>query len=134
MKSLLTAFALTAAFAFSSAHAAPPLPIDKALKIANGYLKDNGRSDTAITAITLEKTSFGGSTTVWAVRWETPILLSDTKRETGIEIGMDGSTARYTEKIANKNTPASVGVPADRAALSNHRTRSDRPSILDLKH
>jgi hypothetical protein len=25
-------------------------------------------------------------------------------------------------------------VPADRAELSNHRTRSDRPSILDLKH
>lgn len=134
MKSLLTALTLTAAFAFTSAHAAPPLPIDKALKIANEYLKENGRGDTAITSITLEQTSIGGGKSVWAVRWETPVLLSDTKRETGLEIGMDGSTARYTEKIANKNTPASVGVPADRAALSNHRTRSDRPSILDLKH
>lgn len=134
MKSFLTALALAAGFAITSAHAAPPLSIDKALKIANEYLKDNGRSDTAIAGINLEKTSIGGGNTVWAVRWETPVLLSDTKRETGIEIAMDGSTARYTEKIANKNTPASVGVPADRAELSNHRTRSDRPSILDLKH
>jgi len=134
MKSLLTALTLTAAFAFTSAQAAPPLSIDKALKIANGYLKDNGRSDTAIAGITLEKTAVGGGNVVWAVRWETPVLLSETKRETGIEIGMDGSTARYAEKIANKNTPLSVGVPADRSELSNHRTRSDRPSILDLKH
>jgi hypothetical protein len=134
MKSLLTALALAAGFCITSAHAAPPLSIDKALKIANDYLKEQGRKDTAITSITLSQTSLTGGTSVWAVRWETPVLLSDTKRETGIEIGMDGSTARYTEKIANKNTPASVGVPADRAALSNHRTRSDRPSILDLKH
>jgi hypothetical protein len=134
MKSLLTALALTAAFGFTVAHAAPPLSIDKALKIANEYLKENGRSDTAITSITLTQTSITGGNVVWAIRWETPVLLSDTKRETGLEIGMDGSTARYTEKIANKNTPASVGIPADRAALSNHRTRSDRPSILDLKH
>ena len=134
MKSLLTCLTLATAFALTSAQAAPPLSIDKALKIANDYLKENGRTDTAIVGISLEKTSMTGSKTVWAVRWETPVLLSDTKRETGLEIAMDGSFARYTEKIANKNTPASVGVPADRAALSNHRTRSDRPSILDLKH
>jgi hypothetical protein len=134
MKSLLTAVAFIAAFAPLSSHAAPPIPIEKALKIANEYLKENGRSDTAIAGINLEKTSIGGAKSVWAVRWETPILLSDTKRETGLEIAMDGSYARYTEKIANKNTPASVGVPAERAELSNHRTRSDRPSILDLKH
>src|SRR5262245_9373205 len=134
MKSLLTCLTLATAFALTSAQAAPPLSIDKALKIANDYLKENGRTDTAIVGISLEKTSMTGSKTVWAVRWETPVLLSDTKRETGLEIAMDGSFARYTEKIANKNTPESVGVPADRAALSNHRTRSDRPSILDLKH
>jgi hypothetical protein len=134
MKSLLTALALTTVSGLLSAHAAPPLSIDKALKIANDYLKENGRTDTAITGISLEKTSIGGSKTVWTVRWESPVLLSDTKRETGLEIAMDGSYARYTEKIANKNTPATAGVPADRAALSNHRTRSDRPSILDLKH
>jgi hypothetical protein len=132
-KSLLTALALTVS-GLMSAHAAPPLSIEKALKIANEYLKENGRTDTAITGISLEKTSIGGSKTVWAVRWETPVLLSDTKRETGLEIAMDGSYARYTEKISNKNTPATAGIPADRAELSNHRTRSDRPSILDLKH
>ena len=134
MKSLLTALAIAAAFVTTSAHAAPPLSIDKALKIANEYLKENGRSGTAITGITLENTSITGGKSVWSVRWGAPVLLSDTKRETGLEIAMDGSYARYTEKIANKNTPASVGVPADRAELSNHRTRSDRPSILDLKH
>ena len=134
MKSVLTSLIVSAAFALTAANAAPPLSIDKALKIANGYLKENGRSDTAIAGINLEQTSISGGKAVWAVRWETPVLLSDTKRETGLEIAMDGSYARYTEKIANKNTPASVGVPADRAALSNHRTRSDRPSILDLKH
>jgi hypothetical protein len=134
MKSLLTTIALTITFGVISTHAAPPLSIDNALKIANGYLKENGRNDTAIAGINLEKTSLGGGKTVWAVRWETPVLLNETKRETGLEIAMDGSYARYTEKIANTNTPASAGVPADRAALSNHRTRSDRPSILDLKH
>jgi hypothetical protein len=131
---LLTALALIATFAPTFAHATPPLSIDKALKIANEYLKENGRTDTAIAGISLEKTSMTGGNTIWAVRWETPVLLSDTKRETGLEIAMDGSFARYTEKTANKNTPASVGVPAERAALSNHRTRTDRPSILDLKH
>jgi hypothetical protein len=134
MKSLLTALVLTTVSGLMSAHAAPPLSIDKALKIANDYLKENGRTDTVITGINLEKTSIGGSKTVWTVRWEIPVLLSDTKRETGLEIAMDGSYARYTEKIANKNTPATAGIPADRAELSNHRTRSDRPSILDLKH
>jgi hypothetical protein len=133
MKSLLT-LAFATALGLTTVHAAPPLSIDKALKIANEYLKENDRSDTSISGINLEKTSLGGGKFVWAVRWETPVLLTDTKRETGLEIAMDGSYARYTEKIANKNTPASVGVPADRAALSNHRTRSDRPSILDLKH
>src|SRR6266511_558394 len=99
MKSRLTALALTTVFGLMSAQAAPPLSIDKALKIANEYLKENGRTDTAIAGINLEKTSLGGGKTVWTIRWETPVLLSDTKRETGLEMAMDGSYARYTERI-----------------------------------
>lgn len=127
MKSLIALFAFTAA-----AIAAPQLEVDQAVKIAKGYLKDNGRSDTFVTAITLEPAS--GGKQVWAVKWNAPVVLSDTKRETGLEIAMDGSYARYTEKMANANSPVTGDVPAERAALSNHRTRSDRPSILDLKH
>lgn len=133
MKTLTLLIASAATLLVSHAQAAPNLPIDQALKIANSYLKDNGRSGVWISAITLEKAAVGGSG-VWAVKWSSPVALDDTKRETGIEVGMDGNVARYTEKVANANSPSVVGVPADRAALSNHRTRSDRPSILDLKH
>ncbi len=117
----------------STVHAAPQLSIEQAAKIANDNLKERGLTgQNWITAITLENTSMGGKTTVWAVKWNAPIVIDPAKRETGIEIQMDGTYARYVDK--SSITPASAGVPADRAALSNHRTRSDRPSILDLKH
>lgn len=127
MKALLAFFALTAA-----AVAAPQVNVEQALKIATGYLKENSRSETYITGITLEQ--IASNKQVWSVKWNTPVALSDTKRETGLEISMDGSYARYTEKVSNANAPGVVGVPADRSELSNHRTRSSRPSILDLKH
>jgi hypothetical protein len=133
MKRSLLFITLAAALTLSHAEAAPQVSIDEALKIANSYLKENGRTDVWITGIALEKPSAGRSG-VWAVTWSAPVVLDDTKRETGIEIAMDGSVARYTEKVANASSPAVVGVPADRAPLSNHRTRSQRPSILDLKH
>jgi hypothetical protein len=126
--SLLLAAVATTAFA------EPQLPIDKAIKIATGYLKENGRDGSFITSITLEPTTMASGPSVWAVKWNAPVVLSDTKRETGLEIAMDGSYARYTEKLANANSPSTIGVPADRSELSNHRTRSTRPSILDLKH
>jgi hypothetical protein len=116
-----------------AAFAAPQTSIDQALKIANSYLKENGRGDVWVSSIALEKPS-AGSAQVWAITWNAPVVLGDTKRETGIEVAMDGSVARYTEKVANANSPATVGVPADRGPLSNHRTRTTRPSILDLKH
>jgi len=133
MKAFVLLVAFAAALLVSDAQAAPAVSVDQALKIANSYLKENGRGDVWISGINLEKGSASGSE-VWVVKWSTPVVLEQTKRETGIEIGMDGNLARYTEKVANANSPAVVGVPADRAQLSNHRTRSDRPSILDLKH
>ncbi|MEQ1859816.1 MAG: hypothetical protein ABMA13_07770 [Chthoniobacteraceae bacterium] len=119
---------LTLLLAFTSvALAAPQLPVDQAAKIATDYLKENDRSGTWITSITFDAK-------VWSVKWNAPVNLSDTKRETGLEIAMDGSIARYTEQVSNVNAPGVVGVPADRARLQNHRTRADRPSILGMKH
>lgn len=125
---------LIIAFTFSmTAQGAPPLPIDQALSIANGTLKERNLGDQYwITSITLESTSVGRKPSIWVVRWNAPIMLEEAKRETGLEIQMDGSYARYVDKTSV--TPATAGIPAGRAALSNHRTRSDRPSILDLKH
>jgi hypothetical protein len=129
------AFAALTLALVAATDAAPPVSIDQALKIANGYLQETGRAgQTSIVGITLEKTAITSGKQVWVARWDTPVMLDDTKRETGLEIAMDGSYARYTEKVASKNTPFTVGVPAQRAELSNHRTRSTRPSILDLKH
>jgi hypothetical protein len=118
----------------SIASAAPQVTVDEAVKIASKYLKESGNSDTWITSVALEQTSLSAGKPVWSIRWNTPIIVSETKRETGLEVAMDGSFARYTEKMANTNTPSVAGVPASRAELSNHRTRSQRPSILDLKH
>ena len=76
--------------AVATASAAPQLPIDQAVKIAMGYLKDNSREGTFITSINLEMPSMNKGPTVWAVKWNAPVALSDTKRETGLEISMDG--------------------------------------------
>ena len=133
MKASLALLPFAAAFALSQAEAAPQLSIDQALKIANSYLKENGRTDVWITSVALDKPSIGGAD-VWVFKWNAPVALDGTKRETGLEVAMDGTIARYTEKVSNTSSPGTVTVPADRAALSNHRTRSDRPSILDLKH
>jgi len=124
---------LSLATLVTTASAAPTLTIEQAIKVANDALKERGLTgQTWITGATLESTSMGGKTQVWVVKWNAPIVIEPTKRETGLEIQMDGTYARYVDK--SSVTPGTVGVPADRAALSNHRTRSDRPSILDLKH
>jgi hypothetical protein len=128
-------FAILLAFTAATACAEPQLPIEKAIKIANNYLKENGRKDTFVKSISLDPTSLAKNQYVWAAMWGAPVPLEDMKRESGIEIQMDGTVSRYVEKTgSSKNTPGTVGVPADREALLNHRTRSDRPSILDLKH
>jgi hypothetical protein len=119
----------------SLCHAEPSVGIDEALKLAKKYLKEHGRSGVFIRSLSLDPTSLAKSQYVWSAMWNAPVMLDDTKRETGIEIAMDGSVARFVEKVgSSKSSPGSVGVPADRAELSNHRTRSTRPSILDLKH
>ena len=121
----------------TAANAAPEIPIEKAIKIANGWLKDAGKSgDTFIAGASLDPTSVGQGQFVWAIRWNAPIALDERRRETGIEIAMDGTVARYVDKVVSgsASTPGAVGVPESRAELLNHRTRTTRPSILDLKH
>jgi hypothetical protein len=116
--------------------AQPALPIEKAVKIANDWLKEAGQKDSNfIAGISLDPTALTRREFVWAVRWNSPIQLEETKRETGIEIAMDGTVARYVDKTtpAQTNTPGTVGVPAERAELLNTKNRTKRPSILDLK-
>ena len=128
-----TLFLLSFAILVTTGRAAPGLTIEQAIKVANDTLKERGLTgQTWITGVTLESTSMAGKTQVWVVKWNAPISLEPSKRETGLEIQMDGTYARYVDKASI--TPGTAGVPSDRASLSNHRTRSDRPSILDLKH
>lgn len=128
-KLLLLAFALA-----PLAHAEPSVSIDEALKIAKKYLKENDRGGVFIRSLSLDPTSLAKNRYVWAAMWNAPVLLDGTKRETGVEIGMDGSVARYVENVGSTTaTPGNVGVPASRAELSNFRTRTTRPSILELK-
>lgn len=116
------------------AHAEPSVSIDEALKIAKKYLKENDRSGIFIQSLSLDPTSLAKNQYVWSAMWNAPVMLDDTKRETGVEISMDGSVARFVEKVGSTTaTPGSVGVPASRAELSNFRTRTTRPSILELK-
>lgn len=113
--------------------AEPALSAEQAVKIASDALKERNLSGQYwITGLTLEAISLGKKQSVWVVRWNAPISLEQAKRETGLEIAMDGTYARYVDKTTI--TPANAGIPGSRAALSNHRTRSDRPSILDMKH
>ncbi|MDQ3620977.1 MAG: hypothetical protein M3463_00585 [Verrucomicrobiota bacterium] len=119
-------------FAFGPAVlAAPRLPVEKAIRIAAGELKSRGLGDEVfITSVTLEPAarSDGGR---WLVRWSEAIPLESTKREIGLEVAMDGSVARVVNVAAADGRPAAS---ESRRALTNHRTRSDRPSILNLKH
>ncbi len=116
-------FAIVAVAA--SAFAAPPaLPIDQAAALAQGDLRERGLSGQLyVASIGLELESLGRRVPYWYARWSQSIAGEEKKRETGLRINMDGSLVRMVE------TPN-----ASREALTNHRTRSDRPSILDLKH
>jgi hypothetical protein len=50
-----------------------------------------------------------------------------------MQINMDGSIVRVVRGAANKNPETGQVRPERSDGLQNHRTRSDRPSILDLK-
>ena len=77
---------------------APALPIESALKIAQGYLQRNDPKG-VIVGLTLEKGALLGGTQRWYAKWSAPIR-RDGKTEVGLEIGMDGSLTRVVGRGA----------------------------------
>jgi hypothetical protein len=131
MKTLLLILALSLA---SNTHpvAAAPLEIEKAIRIARDHLKQTGlASQVSIASATLEAPASQNSAPAWVIRWSAPLEVEGSQREIGLQVAMDGSSARLVERVVRTG---SGYVPANRAELSNHRTRTNRPSILNLKH
>ncbi|MHA3773522.1 hypothetical protein ACXR0O_18465 [Verrucomicrobiota bacterium sgz303538] len=119
MKTLLSAACI--AVLASSVVAAPQISIDQAISLAQQHLKERGLDgDRYITSLALEKDSITRGNQYWYARWSESVKLEDRKTELGLRINMDGSVVRIVEGPA--------------AQPKNYRTRSDRPSILDLKH
>ncbi len=102
MKSL--AHALLALSLGASAFAAgekPALPIEKALSIAQDYLKKSGHF-AAIAGLSVERESLTNKSTHWYAKWAPFIALDGGRKEFGIEIAMDGTIARIVDKKAPK--------------------------------
>jgi hypothetical protein len=128
MKARLLFVAATLALS-AALHASPRLPIDRAAAIAQEQLRERGVSGRVyITSIAMEADSIARRTPYWYARWSEAIPLDERKRELGLRINMDGSLVRMVESATGE------GSSAGREALRDHRRRSDRPSILDLKH
>ena len=72
-----------------------------------------------VMSITLDRDSLRGKERYWYARWSENVKLEERKTELGLRINMDGSIVRMVEGPASQP--------------KNYRTRSDRPSILDLK-
>lgn len=132
----LPLFALAAALAVTgSALAAPQLPIDQALTLAKTHLATRNASpdqyyisEIVLTASDVRRKSF-----FWKVTWSESIPLNEVKKETGVEISMDGTLVSVVVGQPNKNPTTGAYDPNGPTGLANPKTRSDRPSILDLK-
>ncbi|HEX8311562.1 MAG TPA: hypothetical protein VF614_09615 [Chthoniobacteraceae bacterium] len=130
----LAILALTCALGPVTSFAAPGIAVVEAAKIAHDSLKERGLTDQFhVAALVLEKSDVRGSSHYWSVRWSAAIPLSEEKRELGMQINMDGTVVRVVRGAANKNPETGKFDPNGPTGLQNHRTRSDRPSILDLK-
>ena len=102
MKSLVhTLIALSLGASAFSAEEKPALPIEKALAIAQDYLKKSGRS-AAIAGLSVERESLTNKNTHWYAKWVPSIALDGGRKEFGIEIAMDGTFARIVDKKAPK--------------------------------
>ena len=114
MKTPLTALLALVAFTAQAA----PLPIETALGLAQKDLKDRGLGgQVSIVSLSLESGTVVGGKTHWFARWSRSVDLGDQRRESGLQINMDGSVVRL------------VKAPA-KPRQQDHA----RPSILDLKH
>lgn len=117
-----------------SAWAAPTLSVDAAAKLATAHLKERGLTGQVwITSLTLEADNIQRSNFRWVARYSSEVALEANKKETGLEIAMDGSVARVVRGPANQNPETGKYDPNGSTGLQNPRTRTDRPSILDLK-
>ena len=115
MKTPLTTLLALAAFALTAN--AAPLPIETALGLAQKDLKDRGLAgQVSIVSLSLETGAIMGGKTYWFARWSKSIDLGDQRRESGVQINMDGSVVRW------------VKAPA-KPRQHDHT----RPGILDLK-
>lgn len=105
MKSLVHALiALTISASAFAADEKPALPIEKALSIAQDYLKKQGHAGPiAIAGLSVESAAFGSKKTRWYAKWAPSIPLDGGRKEFGIEIEMDGTVARIVDKKAPKN-------------------------------
>ena len=105
MKSLVhTLLALSVGASAFAADEKPALPIEKALAIAQGYLKESGRAGkVAIAGLSVERDAIGSRSGHWYAKWAPSIALDGGRKEFGIEIGMDGTVARIVDKKARKN-------------------------------
>ncbi len=109
--------------AVSLAQAVPALSVDKAASLAQKELVDRGlASHIYVFSLTMRQDGVMNKEWYWFASWSESIPGDNRTKEVGMRINMDGSTIRVVEG------PGSVD------ALRNPRTRSDRPSILDLKH
>ena len=121
MKTLHLGSALFLAALPISLHAAPAVSVEQAAAIAQAQLKERGLTDRVfVTSLALEKDGLARGDRYWYARWSANLPLEERKTELGVRINMDGSVVRVVEN------PQSY--PQD------HRSRSNRPSILDLKH
>ena len=102
MKSLLHALLVLSVGASAfAAEEKPALPIEKALAIAQDYLRKSGHA-TAIAGLSVERDSLGSKSGHWYARWAPAIALEGGRKEFGIEINMDGTLARIVDRKAPK--------------------------------
>ena len=118
MKSIRLVIALS--LLSTCAIAAPSMKIDQAASAAQEHLRERGLDGKLfVSSLILERGSLGRGTQYWYARWSDSVKLEDRKTEIGLRINMDGSLVRMIEGPSSKP--------------KHHRSRADRPSILDLK-
>lgn len=117
---LLAAAALVAGTSHLVAATGPRVSVDQAAGLAQGHLKERGLDGRVfVKALVLESTTVARGQTFWYARWSESVTTDD-KKEVGLRINMDGSLVRVLENKAKK--------------YKDHRARTSRPSVLDLKH
>lgn len=84
------------------AHANPPLPIDRAAKIAQEQLTSRGLQDKHyISSMKLEKSTVTSKETAWVATFTPSVPLGD-RKELGCKIERDGSVIRLVDKPAKQ--------------------------------